>query len=183
MSGLNSLRLFHLLYISKPAADRLVYKQIRSQKACRVVELGIGNGERAVRMIQALSDFHDVKEIHYTGVDLFEARMAVDGPGISLREAHRLLKATGARIQLAPGTAGEALSRVANGLTRIDALVVAAHIAAEHLAQAWFYIPRMIHAKTQIFQESISATGATSMRLMEPAEIAQLSAVGQRKAA
>ena len=180
MSGLNSLRLFHLLYISKPAADRLVYKQIRGQKACRVVELGIGTGERAVRMIQALSDFHDVKEIHFTGVDLFEARTAA---GISLREAHRLLKSTGARIQLAPGTAGEALSRVANGLTQVDALVVSAHIAAEHLAQAWFYIPRMIHAKTQIFQETLSATGATSMRLLESAEIARLSAVGQRKAA
>ena len=95
-----------------------------------MVELGLGTGQRAVHIIEVLKEFHEVRDIHYTGVDQFEARTAADGPGISLREAHCLLKATGARIQLVPGRVGEALSRIANGVSQVDVLVIsAAHSA------------------------------------------------------
>ena len=94
MAGLSRLRLFYLLHLSKPASDRLVYREIRRLKARKVVELGLGTGQRAVHIIEVLKEFHEVRDIHYTGVDLFEARTAADGPGISLREAHCLLKAT-----------------------------------------------------------------------------------------
>ena len=183
MAGLSRLRLFYLLHLSKPASDRLVYREIRRLKARKVVELGLGTGQRAVQIIEVLKEFHEVRDIHYTGVDLFEARTAADGPGISLREAHCLLKATGARIQLVPGTVGEALSRIANGVSQVDVLVISGHIPPEQLAQAWFYLPRMIHARTQVFQETLSAGGGTAMRLLEAQEVEQLTAQGQRRAA
>ena len=159
MAGLSRLRLFYLLHLSKPASDRLVYREIRRLKARKVVELGLGTGQRAVQIIEVLKEFHEVRDIHYTGVDLFEARTAADGPGISLREAHCLLKATGARIQLVPGTVGEALSRIANGVSQVDVLVISGRITPEQLSQAWFFLPRMIHAQTQVFQETLSAGG------------------------
>lgn len=136
MAGLSRLRLFYLLHLSKPASDRLVYREIRRMKARKVVELGLGTGQRAVQIIEVLKDFHNVRDIRYTGVDLFEARTAADGPGISLREAYCLLKATGARIQLVPGSVGEALSRIANGISQIDVLVISARIPPEQLTQA-----------------------------------------------
>ena len=148
-----------------------------------MVELGIGTGQRAVHIIEVLKEFHETRDIRYTGIDLFEARTAADGPGISLREAHRLLKATGARIQLAPGLAGEALSRIANGVSHVDVLVISGHIAAEHIPRAWFFLPRMIHAGTQVFQETLSADGSTAMRLLDPREVERLAAQGQRRAA
>ena len=85
VAGLSRLRLFYLLHLSKPASDRLVYREIRRLKARKVVELGLGAGQRAVHIIEVLKEFHEVRDIHYTGVDLFEARTAADGPGISLR--------------------------------------------------------------------------------------------------
>ena len=133
MAGLSRLRLFYLLHLSKPASDHLVYREIRRLKARKVVELGLGVGQRAVQIIEVLKEFHEVRDIHYTGVDLFEARTAADGPGISLREAHCLLKATGARIQLVPGTVGEALSRIANGVSQVDVLVISGQIPPEQL--------------------------------------------------
>ncbi len=183
MAGLSRLRLFYLLHLSKPASDRLVYREIRRLKAKKVVELGLGAGQRAVQIIDVLKEFHEVRDIHYTGVDLFEARTAADGPGISLREAHRLLKATGARIQLVPGTVGEALSRIANGVSQVDVLVISGHIPAEQLSPAWFFLRRMIHAQTQVFQETLAAGGSTAMRLLESQEVEQLMVKAERRAA
>jgi hypothetical protein len=179
---LSRLRLFHLLHLSKPASNRVVYREIRQQKARKIVELGLGDGQRATHIIEVLKEIHEVRDIHYTGVDLFEARTAADGQGISLREAHRLLKATGARIQLVPGDVGEALARIANGVSHVDAVVISAGFSAEQISRAWFYLPRMIHAETQVFHESLTASG-TAMRLLDAREVEQLATDGSRRAA
>jgi hypothetical protein len=183
VAGLSRLRLFYLLHLSKPASDRLVYREIRRLKARRIVELGLDTGQRAVQMIEVLKELHDVHGIHYTGVDLFESRTEADGPGISLREAHCLLKATGARVQLVPGTVGEAVRQIANGISQVDVLVLSRRIPPQHLSEAWFFLPRMIHAHTQVFQESVSAAGGTTMRLLDPQEVQQMVVRGQRRAA
>jgi len=183
VAGLSRLRLFYLLHLSKPASDHLVYREIRRLKVRKVVELGLGTGQRAVHIIEVLKEFHEVRDIHYTGVDLFEARTAAEDPGISLREAHCLLKATGARIQLVPGTVGEALSRIANGVSQVEVLVISGRIPPEQLALAWFFLPRMLHAQAQVFQETLSVGGGTAMRLLEAQEVEQLTAQGQRRAA
>jgi hypothetical protein len=179
---LSRLRLFHLLHLSKPASDRVVYREIRQRKARKVVELGISDGQRATHIIEVLKEFHEVRDIHYTGVDLFEARSAADGRGLTLREAHRLLKATGARIQLVPGSVGEALERIANGVSQVDAVVISACVSAEQISHAWFYLPRMIHAGAQVFQETL-ARGGAAMRLLDAREVAQLTVQGGRWAA
>ena len=182
MASLSRLRLFYLLHLSKPASDRLIYREIRRQKPRKIVEIGMGTGQRAAKMIELLREFRDARNICYTAIDLFEARAVADGPGISLRQAHCLLKATGARIQLAPGTAGEALSRIANSLSQVDLLVISGHVPAEQIARAWFFVPRMSHPGTQVFQETLT-NGSTSTRLLELNEIARLAAQGQRRAA
>ncbi len=183
MAGLSRLRLFYLLHFSKPASDRLVYREIRRKKARKVVEFGLATGQRAVNAIEVLTAFHSPGEIHYTGIDLFEARLIGDAPRLTLRDAHRLLKPTGARIQLVPGVAGEALSRVANGLREIDAVIISAANTPEQMQRAWFYLPRMVHAATLFFQESPSPGGGTAMRLLPADEVARLVAQGQRRAA
>lgn len=183
MAVLNRLRLFYLLHLSKPASDRLVYREIRRLKARKIVELGLGSGQRALQIIELLKEFHEPREIHYTGVDQFEGRAAADGPGISLREAHCLLKPTAARIQLVPGTVGEALSRIANSVSQVDVLLISGRILPEQMLQAWFYLPRMIHARTQVFQETLSAGGTTTMRQLEAHEVEQLTVQRERRAA
>jgi len=183
VAGLSRLRLFYLLHLSKPASDHLVYREIRRLKARRVVELGIDAGQRAVQMIEVLKEFHEARDLYYTGIDLFEARTDADGPGISLRQAHRLLKSTGARIQLVPGAAGEALSRIANGVSDVDVLVISGRIPPQQLSQAWFFLPRMIHALTQVFQETLSVGGGATMRLLAAHEVEELAVRGQRRAA
>jgi hypothetical protein len=183
VAGLSRLRLFYLLHLSKPASDRLVYREIRRMKARKIVEIGVGTGERAVNAIELLKEFHAAGEIHYTGIDLFESRLIGDGPRLTLRDAHRLLKPTAARIQLVPGTPGEALSRVANGLKEIDAVIISGEHTFEQFAKIWFYLPRMVRAETQFFQETPTAGGAAAMRLLEAHEISRLIAQSQPRPA
>ena len=183
MAGLSRLRLFYLLHFSKPASDRLVYRELRRKKARKIVEIGMGTAERAVHAINVLKGFHEAAEIHYTGIDQFEARIIGDGQRLTLRDAHRVLKATGARVQLVPGTAGEALSRVANGLKEIDAVIISADQSPEQMAQAWFYLPRMVHGSTLFFQETALLGGEKTMHLLSRDEIARLTVQGRRRAA
>lgn len=104
-------------------------------------------------MIEAAAFHHPVRDVHYTGIDLFEARRPEAGPGTSLKRAHRLLNATGARIQLVPGDLFTGLSRAANGLVGTDLVIISAGYDPECLAQAWYYLPRMLREGSRVLVE------------------------------
>jgi hypothetical protein len=159
--------------LAKPASDRLVYRAILQDKIGRIVELGIGDGSRALRMIDAAARNHELQNIQYTGVDLFEGRSPVDGPGLMLIEAHRLLKQTGAKIKLLPGDPCGMLARSANLLSGIDLLLISAPLEAESLERMWFFVPRMLHEKSIVLVESVTAKGEKSCRRVEMSEINQ----------
>lgn len=182
MSILGHLRLFYLLHLSQPAADRLIYRELRRAKPRRIFEVGIGTGQRSLRLIELAREFHAAGDIHYTGIDLFEDRKADDGPGVPLKTAYRALKATGAKIQLVPGTPHEGFSRIANTMGRADLVILAPRPDVERLGQAWFFIPRLLEPTTLVFLDSPAGEGA-GIRLLRTAEIAQFAGAARRHAA
>ena len=176
MANTSRLRVFYLSYLSAPASDRPIYRAICHRRARKILELGIGTGERALRMIQLAGLFSPPGEIEFNGVDVFESRSAADGPGMSLKMAHRLLGRTGTRIQLIPGDPYTGLARSANGLGQLDLLVVSARLDPWNLARAWFYVPRLLGRGTQVFLEQLAPGGRTSLRLVSAGEIRNLAA-------
>jgi hypothetical protein len=180
---LSHLKLFYLLHLSQPPAERIVYRGLRRQQARKIVEVGIGTARRAVRMIQIAQATVAAGEVQYTGIDPFEDRSQTDGPGLSLKEAHRLLKTTGAGIRLVPGSPEVGLSRVANALGKVDLLVLSASLDPQSLSQAWFFVPRLLGPDTLVLLESISPDGAASFRRVDLAEVRQWSARPGRRAA
>ena len=128
LSIFSHLRLLYLCYFSKPAADRPVYRAIRRHNARKIVELGVGNARRAMRMIEVAKRTSSPQNIHYVGMDLFEGRAGSGGPALSLKAAHQLLRATGVRVQLVPGNPAESLIRLANSLGKVDLLIVPAEL-------------------------------------------------------
>jgi len=148
-----------------------------------MLELGIGFGERATRMIEAAARFHPREEIEFTGIDLFESRSSADGPGVTLKLAHRLLKSTGARVLLLPGDPMAALSQGANAIGQVDLMVVSSRLDPGSLAAAWFYVPRLLTPQTQVFLEETVAGGKVAVRPVERAEIETWAAVTRRRAA
>src|SRR6185369_13478799 len=93
----------YLAYLSRPSSDRALYRTIRKHKVRKILELGMGKGLRARRMIELAMQVKLDKPVWYTAVDLFEMRPAEVLPGVALKLAHRDLQTTGAKVRLLPG--------------------------------------------------------------------------------
>jgi predicted O-methyltransferase YrrM len=166
------LKFAYLTLLSKPAHDRALYWAIRRTKPLAIVELGVGSGVRASRIIAVASRFRPGEKIRYTGIDLFEARTQ-PGTGMPLKHAHTQLKATGAGVRLIPGDPLSALARSANGLQSTDLLVIAADQDTQSLTNAWFYVPRMLHDKSLVMIEDVSGP-QPHYRILDSAQVEKL---------
>ena len=161
----------YLKLLSQPVQDRQVYRQIEKLQAKSVVELGVGTCQRSQRIIASQLRYHSLSEIRYTGIDLFEARQT-DEQRLTLKQAHRLLAESGAKVRLIPGDPYSALARSANALTGTDLIVIDASQATAELAPTWFYIPRMLHDRSVVLLAI--ATDEGRFRRVAPAEVADL---------
>ena len=180
MSTTSRLKVLYLSHFSKPASDRPIYRLVCRKRVRSIVELGVGLGERAVRLIQAAARYTPVEDVRYTGIDLFDMRTSADGWGLTLKAAHRLLKPTGARIQLVPGDLFNGLSRAANGLAGTDLVIVSAGYDPDCLARAWYYVPRMLAEESRVLVEQEQGPeGEMVVRTVDPARIDALAAKSQ----
>jgi len=183
LSAKHLFRSIYLQYLSKPAQDRVVYREIRRRKVQNILEIGLGTGQRAQRMLEAARLASPRAELHYTGIDPFEARGASDGPGITLKLAHRLLKSPGARVRLLPGDLVPAIARAANSIVGIDLMVISSRHQQEALAQAWFYLPRVLQPGSVVLAEKALPGGGLAVESVSLAEIERLAAAAARKRA
>lgn len=183
MSNTSRLRVFHLSHLSKPAGDRPVYQAVHSSGARKILTVGLGDGLRAMRMIEIAGHCNPPRRIQFTALDPFEARSATDGPGMSLKRAHRMLAATGAQIRLVPGDPFLELGRVANALGQVDLMVISSRLDTQYLGRAWFYVPRLLHARSQVFLKTLLPLGRTALRLVNRSEIEHLAAAATRRRA
>jgi hypothetical protein len=181
MAGL--LRSLYLCYFSQPKClrplCRLLCKRGKESPVHKITEVGVGTAERALRLMEL---FPRSDESTYTGIDMFEARASADGPGLSLKEAHKKLSTTGMKIRLVPGDPNSALARSANTLTDQDLILIAADQDRASLARAWFYLPRMLHNSTLVFEEEL-VEGVSTWKPISPEEIARRAAAAKGKRA
>ena len=94
MSQLGTLKHAYLAYLSQPATDRVIYRLIDKRPIRSILELGVGDGVRAERMIAVASRQQMDTELRYTGIDLFEDRPA-GTPRIALKQAYQQLRQQG----------------------------------------------------------------------------------------
>jgi hypothetical protein len=170
LSFVDRLRYFHLAYLSKPKANRAIFRAIRRSQPKTIVEVGIGLAQRSLKAVTLATKQHPGERIAYTAVDLFETSPA-GRPALGLKKAHQLLSATGAKIQLVPGDPFSALARMANSLMGTDLLIVSAYQLGESLDRAWFYVPRMLHDNSVVLLEEPATDGTTSFRQLAKSEI------------
>lgn len=177
MSVTNRVRLLYLCHLSKPVQNRPVYQAIRRQGTRRIVEIGLSDGQRARRLIEVAAFATPLDQIEYTGIDLFEANP--NRPHLTLKDAHRLLKATGARVRLLPGDPHSVLARAANSLAGTDLLLISADQDPESLERAWFYVPRMLHGRSLVCREE--ATGSPGEGAIRPVPLSEVVALSAPK--
>ena len=114
-------------------SDRALYRAIQRHRWQRILEIGVGSGRRALRMLDVASqpppERGSVLRRHRP------VRSATGGrPGLSLKEAHCQFKARQFKAQLLPGDPYAALARAANALRNIDLVVISADQNAASLA-------------------------------------------------
>jgi hypothetical protein len=123
------------------------------------------------------------QEVHYVGFDLFEGRSESDGPGLTLKAAHQLLRRDGVRVQLIPGNLADSLVRVANSLGKVDLLILPAALESAPFARMWFFVPRILHEQSLVFVERPSENGQTLLEIKPRCEIDDLASLGVRRQA
>jgi len=170
MKPLSSLRLLPWTTLSKPACDRAIYQKIKQLRARSIVEIGLGDGVRAERIVQIAQKFGAGETVKYTGIDLFDGR-SEDQPPLKLIEMHKRLSSMGIKPQLVPGTVASSIQRIANSHTRTDLMIVSAGFDAAELEASWFFVPRMLCAGSFLMLQN-QANGAfeTMSRLQMIAE-------------
>ena len=156
MKPISKLKYLQLSMFAKPVCDRVLYRAIKKYRVRSIVEVGIGDGSRAVNMIRLAQRFANNTTVRYTGIDLFESRPA-NLPNLSLIDAHKQLNQLDAKTQLVPGEPHQTISRIANSHVRTDMFVVNAGYDPISLQRSWFYVPRMIHSTSLIFVQEPEA--------------------------
>jgi hypothetical protein len=145
--------------------------------------LGLGTASRVLRIISLAQRYQPADQISFAGIDRFDSR-PVDVPHFSLKEAHKLLRPTGSRINLIPGDPREALVRAANVLHSFELVVISADQDAASLSQSWFYLNRLLAGDAIVLREELSGDKAV-LKSLARREIEQLaaSAAPRRRAA
>lgn len=181
MHSIGRIELFYLLHLSRPRADRAVYRAIRDGKISGILELGMGTGQRTGRMIALAAAQNEGARIQYAGIDPFEARK---GAPLSLKAAFQQLRPTGAKLRLVPGLPMDALPRVANELGQFDLVVISAEALTGQTPRAWFFLQRLLRPSTVVLLEEPADDGQTAFRELPFAELEARALMGRvRKAA
>lgn len=157
MSFAAKLRAFHLAWLSRPAGERILYREIRARKALKIVEFGVGDLRRALRMIATARLTAPGANVHYAGIDEFELRSS--GNRLPLKSAWQTLRQTGSKIRLVPGDPYAALARTANDLANADLVLIAADVDRAALVRAAQYLPRLVTSRTRLFLEAADSKG------------------------
>lgn len=172
MAAASWFRYTYLAHFSRPKSVRQLYRLIKRQQFCRIVEIGISDLARSVAMVEVAQRHAPGKTVLFTGIDWFEAR-ATEMPPLSLKEAYRALHATGAKVRLAPGAPGVSLAAAANAHQNTDLILISAHVPDHELETAWFYVPRMLHARSEVMRENLAANGEPTFARIPASEIAE----------
>ena len=170
MKPVSTIQYMHWTMLAKPACDRAIYQKIKQLRARSIVEIGVGDGVRAERIVQVAQKFGAGQTVKYTGIDLFDGRSEDESP-LKLIEMHKRLSALGVKPQLVPGDLGSSIRRIANSNTRTDLMIVSAGFEPATLEASWFFIPRMLCAGSLLMLQN-KADG--SFKMMSRLEIERL---------
>jgi len=167
MTRIGLFRRLWLTRLSKPAAERVIYRHVLQTPPRRIIELGLGLLGRTERLLQTVTAATAADAVHYVGLDRFEGRSPTDPPGVTLKEAHRRLTKL-ARVQLVPGNVDTSLARLCNHLGVFDLVLIAADTDERHLERCWFFLQRITSAGTTVLLEARTAAGSRWTTVPKP---------------
>ena len=112
-----------ILGIGGHQPHRRLAKMIKRTNASSVLEIGVGDGSRAVAVTETLSGDRSEKEILYAAIDLFEMG---GGGNTTLKDFHQTLRGSAAKAKVFPGEVEPNLPRVAHTIGPVDLILISA---------------------------------------------------------
>jgi hypothetical protein len=164
-------RYTRLAYLSRPKANRQLYRLVKRDQICRIVEVGISDLSRAVALIEVAQRFAGDKKVWYTGIDLFEARPSASAT-LPMKDTYRILRATEANVRLVPGAPASSLAAAANAHQNTDLILIGPDVTDADLTGAWFFVPRMLNVTSTVLSERRGADGKTEFKPIMRSQIA-----------
>ena len=182
MSTFHQLRRLYWCYFSKPKSARTLYRTLCRTRATSIVELGISDPDRSLRLIRLAEGFSRETPVSYTAIDLFDARPTGQVP-LTLKQAHRHFSASAAKIKLVPGLPSESLAGSANTLLGTDLVLFAHDVASDPSSRLWFFLPRLLHAQSRVLRHGCMTAEDPEPPFceIERAEIERLAASQMRR--
>jgi hypothetical protein len=172
VAAANWFRYAQLAHLSRPKANRQLYRLVKRDCICRIVEVGISDLSRAVAMIEVAQRFAGDKKVWYTGIDLFDARQP-GSAALPMKQTYRTLRATDANVRLVPGTPASSLAAAANAHQNTDLVLIGPHVKETDLDGAWFYVPRMLNETSTVLTERRTAEGQSTFTSLTRTQIAE----------
>jgi hypothetical protein len=172
VAAANWFRYVRLAHLSRPKANRQLYRLVKRDQICRIVEVGISDLSRAVAMIEVAQRFAGDKKVWYTGIDLFEARPQ-GATSLPMKETYRILRATEANVRLVPGAPASSLAAAANAHQNTDLILIGPDVVEADLTGAWFYVPRMLNDTSTVLSERRTADGRSVFTRITRTQIAE----------
>jgi hypothetical protein len=172
VAAANWFRYAYLAHFSKPTTNRQLYRLVKRDQVCRIVEIGVSDLPRAIRLIEVAQRFAGDRKVWYTGIDWFEARQPQLAP-LSLKESYRVLRATEANIRLVPGAPAASLAAAANAHQNTDLILIGPDVSESDLNGAWFYVPRMLNECSTVLKEHRAPGGQSTFAPLTRTQIAE----------
>ena len=184
MAAASWFRFAYLAYASRPKSIRQLYRLVKRQRIRRIVEVGVGDVGVSASLVEVAQRYAGEHKVMHSGLDWFDARPD-HMPRLLLKEAYRLLHATGASVRLVPGAPAASLAGVANAHQNTDLILISSAVTGDELQAAWFYIPRMLHNESVVLREQLPAPGGEpSFEWLSRSQIAEWAGrAGTRRAA
>lgn len=180
MARLSWLQRLYWRYLSKPASERDLFLHVLENPIASILEIGIGSGDRAKRLLPLCTKAEGAAQIRYAGVDPFESAPAGQ-PHLNLKQAHRMLAELGVKAHLIPGDPQFAISRVANTVLPSDLVIIDGSFGCDSETGRAIanWLPRLCHSNSVIF--ACDKQGAMLARQPLPDSVVDVSSL--RKAA
>jgi hypothetical protein len=172
VAAANWFRYAYLAYASRPKNTRQLYRLIKRNRVRRIVEVGVSDVHVASSLVEVAQRFAGDQKVTYSGLDWFDARPS-KMPPLTLKDAHRVLHATGASVRLVPGAPAASLARVANAHQNTDLILISSEVTADDLQSAWFYVPRMLHHQSVVLRERMLSPADVSFEWLSLSQIAE----------
>ncbi|TWU39007.1 hypothetical protein Q31b_40870 [Novipirellula aureliae] len=128
-------------------------KLLAPLKVASLLEIGVGDGSRAVAVVSAIQKNNPGSPLRYCAIDSFEMASSPEHneAAMSLMQFHQRLRSAGISPQIFPGSLDQELLRLCHTVGRVDVVLIAEDAPSWQNPTTLRNLQRVCHETTVVF--------------------------------